>query len=141
MAIEWSPRLAVGVERIDSQHRELFDRVNRLLAAMESQRGEPEIRRMLSFLGGYVVSHFGTEEQLMQQHRYPDFPAHQRLHAEFVKDFVRLRERFDKQGPSAPLAIELNRRVCDWLIDHVGRTDRTLGAFLSKSASREAPPA
>jgi len=139
MGIEWTPRLAVGVESIDSQHRELFDRVNRLLAAMESQQGEVEVKRLVAFLGDYVVSHFGAEERLMQQHGYPDFPAHQRIHAEFVKELGKLRGELEKQGPSAALAIQLNRRVCDWLLDHVGRTDRAVGAFLMKKAASPAP--
>lgn len=29
MAIEWTAALAVGNEKIDTQHRELFERVNR----------------------------------------------------------------------------------------------------------------
>ncbi|HTT72328.1 MAG TPA: bacteriohemerythrin [Anaeromyxobacteraceae bacterium] len=135
MAIEWTPRLAVGIPSIDMQHRELFDRVNALLAAMEAKRGESELGRVVVFLGDYVVTHFGAEERLMQQHGYPDFPAHKLAHATFVKDFERLRGDLARTGPSPAAAVALNQRVCAWLIDHIGRTDRALGAFLATKMS------
>jgi hemerythrin len=138
MAMEWTAKLAVGVESIDMQHRELFARVNKLITAMQSQQGEAEVRRLVAFLGDYVVSHFAGEERLMQQHAYPDFPAHQRIHVEFMKDLARLKGELEKQGPSAAVIVQLNRRVGDWLIDHVGRTDRALGAFLTKKNARPA---
>ncbi|NMB13591.1 MAG: hemerythrin, partial [Firmicutes bacterium] len=31
MAIEWTPALAVGVDKIDQQHRMLFQKVNELI--------------------------------------------------------------------------------------------------------------
>ena len=132
MAMEWTPKLAVGVESIDMQHRELFARVNRLVAAMQSKEGEAEVQRLVAFLGDYVVSHFAGEERLMQQEAYPDFPAHKAIHDAFMKDLARLKGELAKQGPSAAVIIQLNRRVGDWLIDHIGRTDRALGAFLTK---------
>lgn len=134
MAIAWTPRLAVGVEQIDAQHRELFDRINKLLAAMESQQGQAEVARVVDFLGDYVVTHFGAEERLMQRHAYPDYRAHKQLHDDFVKVLGGLRAELVRQGPSAALAVQLNHRVGDWLIDHIGRTDRALAAHLAKQA-------
>ncbi len=136
MAMEWTAKLAVGVESIDMQHRELFERINKLMTAMQSKQGEAEVRRLVAFLGDYVVSHFTGEERLMQQQAYPDFPAHKRIHDEFMRDLARLKGDLEKQGPSAAVIVQLNRRVGDWLIDHIGRTDRALGAFLTKKNAR-----
>ena len=138
MAIEWTPRLAVGVPSIDMQHRELFQRVNELLSAMESKKSESELSRIVVFLGDYVVTHFGAEERLMQQNAYPDFPAHKLAHVTFVKDFERLRAELTRFGPSPAVAVALNQRVCGWLIDHIGRTDRALGTFLGQKAGATA---
>ena len=40
MAIEWSSNLATGVPEIDSQHREIFTRVNRLSTACSEGKGK-----------------------------------------------------------------------------------------------------
>ncbi|MFL5261406.1 MAG: bacteriohemerythrin [Anaeromyxobacteraceae bacterium] len=140
MAIEWSARLAVGVELIDGQHRELFRRVNDLVAAMEAQRSEAEVRRILSFLGDYVLTHFEAEERLMRHHAYPEFPKHKAIHDVFVKDLVALKAQVDKDGANAALALKLNGTVCSWLLDHIGVTDRAFGAYLAKRAKGEARP-
>lgn len=138
MAILWTPKLAVGVASIDMQHQELFQRLNQLLAAMEAKQSEGELGRMVTFLGDYVVTHFGAEERLMQQHAYPDFQAHKRAHEAFVHDFGRLRADLERMGPSPTMAVALNQRVCAWLMDHIGRTDRALGSFLSQKSKPRA---
>jgi hemerythrin len=138
MGMSWTPKLAVGVQSIDTQHQELFTRVNALLDALASQKGEGEVRKVVAFLGDYVVSHFAGEERLMQQHGYPDYPAHKKIHDAFVAEFVKLKADLEKQGASASLAVQLNRKLGDWLLDHIGRTDRALGAFLQKKGAARA---
>lgn len=138
MGMSWTPKLAVGVQSIDTQHQELFVRVNALLDALASQKGEGEVRKVVAFLGDYVVSHFAGEERLMQQHGYPDYAAHKKIHDAFVAEFVKLRSDLEKQGASASLAVQLNRKLGDWLLDHIGRTDRALGAFLQKKGAARA---
>ncbi len=138
MGIQWNPRLAVGVASIDNQHKELFDRVNRLLTAMESKQGEPEVKRLVSFLGDYVVSHFGGEERLMQQHGYGGFADHKKQHDAFVKEFLGVKATIEKSGSSSELAVKLNHRICTWLLDHIGKTDKALGEFMAKKTARPA---
>jgi hemerythrin len=140
MPIEWSPKLAVGVEAIDAQHRELFQRVNGLVAALEARHGEAEVARLVQFLGDYVVRHFADEERLMVRVGYPDAPAHKTLHEAFVADFVRFKADLAKNGASPALATQLNHKVGGWLIDHIGRTDRALGVFLAGKAAASAAP-
>ncbi len=138
MGIEWSPKLSVGVESIDMQHKELFARVNKLLQAMTSQQSDQEVKRIVAFLGEYVVSHFSAEEKLMAQHRYPDEAKHKKAHADFMKDLGKIKAELDKNGTSGLLAIDLNHKVCSWLIDHIGQTDRALGAFLQAKKAQAA---
>jgi hemerythrin len=135
MPLTWDSRLAVGVETIDDQHKELFSQVNALLAAMGDRRGREEIGPMLDFLASYVIQHFRMEEALMRLHRYPDAPAHGERHAAFVKDLQRFDAQYRKDGATMTLLFQLNGAVCDWLREHVGREDRALGEFLRKRAA------
>jgi len=133
MSIQWNPSYAVGVDLIDVQHRELFRRVSSLVESMRSAQGKESVTEVLQFLGEYVVDHFGTEAKLMAQHHYPGAAAHLAEHAQFVATFKQLRVQLEQQGPSAHLAMEVNNKVCNWLVKHVLGTDKSLGAFLSNA--------
>lgn len=130
MAIQWDPKLSVGVRLIDEQHQELFRRVNSLLASMEQNHGKEAVDKTLAFLAQYVKDHFGAEERLMQQYRYPDAVAHKGQHEAFIRTFLELKAEYDKSGPTNGLAVKLNRTVCGWLRQHIGATDKALGTFL-----------
>jgi hemerythrin len=130
MAFEWRPDLAVGVEEIDAQHRELFVRTNQLLEAMARGEGRYLIGRTLDFLTSYAVDHFGNEERRMALRRYPAAADHKAEHVAFAGTVEGLRQRLEKDGASAALTLSVQRDVCDWLVRHIGGTDRRLGAFL-----------
>lgn len=138
MGIEWNATYEVGVAEIDAQHRELFARVSALVEAMRAARGREEVTRTIRFLSDYVQQHFGMEETLMIAHSYPGAAQHLREHTEFISTFQKLSEQLETQGATAALAIEVNNKVCNWLIRHVLGTDKALGAYLR---GRHEPPA
>jgi hemerythrin len=129
--IKWTPALAVGHSVIDSQHQELFRRLEALLTAM--MRGDKaEVGRLFDFLGAYVVEHFGAEEQLMQQHAYPDYASHKAAHERFVADYLALKKSLDASGGGAALTIKVQNWCGDWLKAHIAGTDQLLATFLGK---------
>lgn len=131
MSIQWNPSYAVGVDLIDVQHRELFRRVSALVEAMRSAQGKDSVGQVLDFLADYVLDHFGTEARLMAQHHYPGAAAHLAEHTQFVATVKELKQQLEQFGPSAHLAMEVNNKVCNWLVKHVLGTDKSLGAFLA----------
>ncbi len=127
--IEWRDQYSVGVSAIDEQHKELFNKVNRLLEACSRGEGQKVVKEVLDFLGNYVVFHFSTEEQYMSKYSYPDFAAHKKEHDDFVETYKKFRQELEKeQGLSA--VMKTNRLVVDWLKNHILMTDKKLGAFL-----------
>jgi hemerythrin len=131
---EWDDSLAVGVERIDQQHRELFEAINRLLDAMKERRGKEEAGRCLSFLADYVERHFGEEEQLMARRAYPARDAHLAQHAAFRASFKDLAVDLVRDGPSSELAVRVQTQVGEWLRKHIRTIDVQLGRFLQQPA-------
>ncbi|TDA70564.1 MAG: bacteriohemerythrin [Clostridia bacterium] len=128
--MQWSNSLATGVGEIDSQHKELIERVNKLLEACNQGRGKEEVGGIIKFLEDYVVTHFGTEERFMARYAYPEAAAHKQQHAEFVKNFGELKSQFAADGPSLQFVMRVNRVVVDWLINHISKVDKALGAYL-----------
>ena len=43
-----------------------------------------------------------------------------------------MQERFEKEGFSYQFTILLNRKLVDWLIDHIGRVDQKFGDFVKE---------
>lgn len=130
MAIEWDERLATGVTIIDNQHKELFRRLGNLFDAIQQRKGKNEALKMLDFLGDYVVSHFGTEEEYMRKFNFPDSPQHRKEHDDFKMKFLELKREFEAEGETIVTTLRLNRAIVDWLNKHIRVNDKALANFL-----------
>lgn len=127
--IEWTEAMAVGVGEIDSQHRELFRRIAALSAAAAAGDARTEAGRCVPFLAKYVVDHFAMEEGLMDRHGYPGASLHKVQHEMFLREMASLRRQLET-GFSTELVLSLQKKANDWLVNHIGKTDKLLGAFL-----------
>ena len=85
MALQWTGNMATGIEVIDLQHGELFDRINAIFDSCKNGNSKEEVVRVIDFLEGYIVSHFETEEDLQKKHNYPEYMAHKMAHEGFKK--------------------------------------------------------
>ncbi|MDH4121535.1 MAG: bacteriohemerythrin [Deltaproteobacteria bacterium] len=130
MAVLWRNDLSIGVELIDNQHKELFVRINNLLDACTQGKGAEEVGSVIKFLEDYVVTHFTDEVGLMTKHRYPEIEGHKALHDQFIQGFNKLKDQFEKEGATINFVIQVNQVVVDWLVNHISRVDKKLGAFL-----------
>ena len=139
MPVQWTPDLAVGHAEIDSQHKELFVKVNDLIEAMREGKGRDEVEKTLAFLEKYVVHHFGTEERLMLRSGYPEYAVHKSQHTELVGDIGVWKTKLES-GATLAATIELQRRLTEWLRTHIGRTDKALATFLRTASDAKAPP-
>lgn len=132
MGIEWNASYAVGIERMDLQHQELFRQISRLLDAMHGATGKEEVAATLRFLSLYAQDHFAMEESLMAEHAYRGAADHRSEHDGFRRTFASLAAQLQAQGPSSALALEVNNKVCQWLVRHVLGTDRPFAAHLKE---------
>ena len=89
MSIEWNENLASGYPEIDTQHKELFERINTpaLYGLSKRNTDRQEISTIIQYLSDYVVFHFGNEEKFMNQFSYSSKTAHLAQHEQFVKSF------------------------------------------------------
>ncbi len=130
MPLEWTNDLAVGVEEIDNQHKELFRRINNLLDACVQGKGKDEVLSILKFLDDYVIVHFTAEEGLQKRYNYPNYTSHKTLHAEFKKSIYDIKKMIKDEGFGPHLIFRMHRTVVDWWFEHIGRADKEFGSFL-----------
>ncbi|MBL8056701.1 MAG: bacteriohemerythrin [Anaerolineales bacterium] len=129
---EWSEALATGDAKVDQQHQELFRQINALLQAMAQGRGRAEVEPILDFLSAYVDQHFTWEESCMEKHRCPMAAVNQQAHGRFVTKFQALRDRFNREGPSADLLLAVKEELGDWLVNHIRKIDTSLKPCVSQ---------
>lgn len=133
--IEWSEHFSVGNERMDSQHRELFDIIADLRTAMASEdvlleyEAEWEVvERMIE----YAVRHLAEEEQLLEKAGYPDLAAHKEMHREFLAKIFEI-EKAIENGEAAPTVDKLCDFLESWLFHHILEADQKYRPYLDKN--------
>ena len=130
MAIQWNSSLATGVAEIDNQHQELIKRINNLLEAMREGKGKETLEKIISFLDEYVIVHFGTEEEYMDQYNYPEYSTHKEEHQSFIVYFNNLKKELASEGPTSVLVIQTQRKLSEWWENHIALLDKKLGEYL-----------
>jgi len=130
MGIEWRESLAIGVEAIDDQHKELLLRFDRLLNACQAGQGAEELKKLQTFLREYVHTHFRDEEELQRLHGYPDYEAHHAQHRYFIEQIDKLEAETRLDGISTHHVVETNNMLLKWLLNHISKVDKELGAFI-----------
>lgn len=130
MGIQWRDSLAIGVEMIDNQHKELLLRFDSLLTACEEGRGKDELKQLLSFLEEYARTHFRDEEALQRLHRFPGYKEHCAQHAYFMAQIKELRNETKTEGYSMHHVIETNNLLLKWLLNHISKVDKELSTYI-----------
>ncbi|MES9862309.1 MAG: bacteriohemerythrin [Candidatus Thiodiazotropha sp. LLP2] len=130
-AFVWDDSYSVGFREIDRQHKALMDMANELKFELDGKRSIKTARRILKGLIDYTATHFSYEEQLMDQTGYHEREDHKQLHRKLVSDVMKYNDRIE-QGDEKVLG-ELMTFIKVWLIEHIQKTDKKLGAHLQKT--------
>ena len=133
--MEWTPDLTVGVELIDTQHKELFKRITDLLDSIKKKECKYTIDDTTKFLEEYVVFHFTDEENVMREAGYPELEAHMKLHAQFIDDFNELKDKLKHEISSYTRSVYTNQIVVDWILQHIKTVDMKFGGFMESRSS------
>ncbi len=124
----WKDEYALGVTRIDVQHKRLFEIAGRLQAAMAAGEGREAAGRVLEDLISYTHMHFTAEEGLMLASCYPGAAAHKAEHESLMRRVLEYREAY--QAGRVALTVSILQFLKDWLVQHIAASDRRIGAWL-----------
>jgi hemerythrin len=132
--LPWSDEYSVGVSTFDSQHKQLFQFINDLHAAMAAGKANDILGKTLSGLIEYTKSHFGAEERLMELHKYPHYLQHKSEHQVLITTVEAFQTKF-QQGNSY-FTIELMNTLKNWLTNHILKTDMKYTEFFANKGVR-----
>ena len=101
MRIVFDEELYTGNELIDNEHKELIDRVNKLVESCENGKEKVTAVKTLDFLMDYTEFHFSDEEKLQQEVGYDKLEQHKGQHEDFKKSVDELRQMLEEEeGPT-----------------------------------------
>jgi hemerythrin len=115
----WRDTYDVGIEAIDSQHKQLFSLANRVAEATD----EKEITHLLMLFYKHIRKHFTAEEEFMRQIEYSEYPNHVQCHNEMLDSLIELSDKVQSRI-CRPLDIE--NFVDHWVMEHILTEDLKL---------------
>ncbi|QJA06314.1 bacteriohemerythrin [Thermosulfurimonas marina] len=132
----FTPELETGVPECDQQHRKLVSLVNRLYGAVKSGKGREVLGEILNELVAYTDYHFKTEEYYFDRFGYPEGDLHKEIHRKLTAQVLSFKEKFERG--EATVSYDLLNFLKDWLVNHIGKTDKKYGPFLKEKLARGA---
>lgn len=125
--------LETGNALIDSEHRQLFDAVNKLMDACSQGKGRDQIEKVVHFLNDYVAKHFSDEEKLQVQSKYPGYSGHKQFHEGYKKTLSQVENQVLTSGATIATLGKLNE-VIGVLVNHIRTEDKNVAAHVKASS-------
>ncbi|CAA7626262.1 bacteriohemerythrin [Magnetospirillum sp. SS-4] len=127
--IRWHDEYSVGVQRIDSHHRRLFEIANSVLDQLDRGNSMAEVSETMGLLREYARFHFGEEEGLLIRYKYPDLKAHLARHARLLEQLTELQSSV--AGGRGCNEAELLTFLQEWIVGHTLSDDHRAALFLN----------
>jgi len=128
--IKWFDDYNPGYGHIDSQHRDLVERLGRLAGLCNEKGDKQESREELIFAVIYTIMHFRDEEDLFLRYDYPDYERHKRLHDIYRTALEGLIQSFIRKSSIDALNNDVHKFVVQWLVNHIKYEDYAFIKYL-----------
>jgi hemerythrin len=128
--VAWDDRYSVGIPLIDDQHKELIRLTNELYESCLVGEEAARANFMAAIKGtvDYVKYHFGVEEKILQNVKYPEIVEHKRAHEDFVQHILDEVQSFQDGKKFVPNLFV--RYLKDWILSHIAVADRKYAAYI-----------
>jgi hemerythrin len=122
--IQWKKEYAIGVAKLDKQHKKIIKILNQLIEQRVEGKNEKEIEKILDDLQAYIKEHFRTEEEYMLKHQYAGYEEQRNAHNQFIELLFEAQKEYCKNGRLT--SINLLNFVWDWFSQHILKLDKLL---------------
>jgi len=141
--LHWKRGYASGQPGIDAEHRQLFRQVNHILAAMVPSSDPVVILPMVRDLLTEIGTHFGHEEKLMEEIKYPEIVEHKQCHQRLLGQALELSERLKRKEATAAELVGFV--IHDVVAKHILLEDRKYFPYIgqtewSEKVEKHRPP-
>ena len=107
--ITFDDNLITGNKTIDTQHKELIERIQNFVTACQNGDSKLKAIKMLDYLDEYTNFHFKEFKKTIQELQ------------EYLQDY---------EGPTEQFSELVQKNVIDWLFGHIKTYDRSVAEFI-----------
>jgi hemerythrin len=132
--IEWTQEFSVGVEDMDSEHKQWISILNTLFDAINRGIDNHIIGDIIDRMITYSKYHLTHEEMFLEDIRYPHLEMHKMKHDELLRKLNRIKEQFES-GASFKLTIDAIKLLKEWLSNHIQITDKKYAHYMKAAAA------
>lgn len=126
----FTDRLLVSIDRIDDQHKIIFETVGKFQDACNEGEPVDKINKLFNSLKIYLEEHFKQEEEYMLQYDYSEYGTHKERHNAFMRKVHLLSNTIKSNHIPVTKLTELNEFLSEALVTHLSEIDSKLGEFL-----------
>lgn len=135
--LEWSDALLIGNERIDFEHHTFFGLVADFQKARINQADKKTLTGLLEEIALYAKFHFRSEENVMEQMRYPDLENHRKDHYHLIEVLSNKMLGLEMDLYSAK---EIEDFLVEWFVGHTSRVDKKIAQYQQSLETRPDQP-
>jgi hemerythrin len=130
--MKWEDKYAIGIQRVDKQHRMIFRVTDDFRDALDEGSGERTYAIFLNFLDDYCEKHFKTEEQYMEENHCPVAQKNKEEHSIFHATIHDYQQRLKDSGYMDSSARALLNLIDQWIKSHICKIDKQLKGYVKK---------
>lgn len=125
LRLDWNETFAVGFDRLDAQHRQLFEIANTIPESVDEHAARTCIVRLFK----YTREHFLCEEAEMRKQGYPKLLEHIEIHNRLLEQLSDIALKpLDRDDAN----LAFKQFVLHWIVDHIMLADKDFGRFAGK---------
>ncbi len=126
--VKWNDSYSVGIESIDNDHKKLLGMINQLQTASHYSTDDGMVDEILNELVDYTKYHFNREENMLQEHNYPEFGVHKQQHEAMIAQVSTFIDEY--RVHNSRTIDDVVQYLKSWLINHINGCDQEYAAYL-----------
>ncbi len=132
--VEWTSDFETGNEKVDGQHRQIFELLNLLSNAIKEKKTKKVIREVIEKLTIHILEHFRDEEEFMSVSAYPSLHEHKIIHEKIFDQAFELIEKY--RSGELEIATPLVVFLAHLITTHIQKEDKAFFNWLKKTENR-----
>lgn len=131
--LKWSVEFELGLQEIDTQHKQLFNMINELNIAIEYGQTNSAMLPIVDRLQKYANTHFKEEEEIFTKYGYHNREEHEADHDKFKDSIKYLRRQCELLD--SPMSAKMRDFLLGWLATHIMTKDKEYKRFIDAQST------
>ncbi len=122
--MDWNDKLDIGVEKMNNEHKNLLNIMNKLFDLYEHKASYLEQKKYLDQLRDATVAHFKNEESYMESLNFEGIKQHKIIHTQLISKFLSHYSDFESKKEFSDQFFQF---LTLWLNAHIQGIDKKYG--------------